>query len=170
MTCGAPTEAAPVYTRRATPSERRLAASTFTHCRRHSFPPAAVTLLSHIFPPAAALFSRSFSLSRPVSCADLPLCRPTVALPLSCHISVYFCQSDAGTRCSGPTRHRDSNNCLTRGNKFRSQTRILMDWPVFCFFFPSLFCLSSLFFVISRLPILGCCFQTGIIYCLSNTQ
>lgn len=149
MTCGAPTEAAPIYTRRATPSERRLAASTFTHCRRHSFPPTAVTLLSHIFSPAATLFSRSFSLSRPVSFADLPLCRPTVALPLSCHIPVYFCQSDAGTRCSGPTRHRDSNNCLTRENKFRSQTRILMDWPgFFCLFFflPFSFLLVKPFF------------------------
>lgn len=147
MTCGAPTEAVPVYTRRATPSERRPAASTFTHCRRHSFPPLPSLCFPIFLPPP--LSSLVHSHSRPVSFADLPLCRPTVALPLSCHISVYFCQSDAGTRCSGPTRHRDSNNCLTRENKFRSQTRILMDWPVFVFFFlPFSFLLVKPFFVI----------------------
>lgn len=110
-------------------------ASAFTRCRRRHFLPSPPSLCFPIF-----LSRRRFLLSFILILEAQILRRPSsvwpsLALPLSCHISVYFCQSEAGIRRSGPTRHSDSNNCLTRENKFRSQTPILMDWPVF-FFLP----------------------------------
>lgn len=129
-----------------------LSASAFTHCRRHSFPLVPSPCISIFFSPRPSLLSFILILAAQILCRPSSV-SPSVALPLSCHISVYFCQSDAGTRHSGPTRHSDSNNCLTRENKFHSQTWILMDWPVF--FFPSLFFLSCIFFSCLPPPYFG---------------
>lgn len=149
----------------AAPARLRWRLRVFTHRGWHqlsaNLPPlpsltAAVTLspLHHcqfVFPFLFLLpFSCSFSLSHPLSFTGLFSLSPFIALPLSCHISVYFCQSDTGTQRFGPTHHCDSRNRLTRENKFHSKTQILMDWAVFFSPFSFLTCHALFCFFLRR--------------------